>query len=154
MRTIISGKGEAPDLDATSALIEGFDGVELDEEAKAAIAEVLRDCAARRREAAGTRHDESEPFVAALPPPLPVSDLWKPGDPVERPLPAYDVAASPEEMVEIAPRSGIDPDGQYRSDEGEVPWEMLDDEEGMAALEAAVESVRKGKKRKKASGRG
>ena len=141
VRTVISGKGETPDLDATSALIEGFDGVELDEEAKAAIAGVLRDCAARRREVAGTADDESEPFIAALPPPTPVSDLWRPGDKVERPAPIYDVAASPEEMVEISPHEAICPDVQYRSGPEEFGWEMLDDEAGMVAVEEAVASV-------------
>jgi len=145
VRTVISGRGGARDLDATSEAIEGFEGVALDEEAKAAIAEVLRDCAARQRAVVGTRHDESEPFVAALPPPLPVSDLWKPGDPVERPLPVHDVAASPEEMVEITPRQALEPEEQYRSGDSEMPWEMLDDEEGMEAIERAVASVKKGK---------
>jgi hypothetical protein len=145
VRTVISGRGEAADLNSTSDCIETFDGVELDEEARDAIAQVLRDCAERRREVAGTPDDESEPFVAALPPPLPVSDFWKPGDKVERPLPVYDVAASPQEMVEITPREAIEPDEQYRSGPGEVPWEMLDDEEGMRAIEEAVASVKKGK---------
>jgi hypothetical protein len=147
VRTVISGRGEAADLDATSEVIESFDGVELDAEATAAIAEVLRECAARRREVAGTADDESEPFVAALPPPLPVPDHWKPGDKVERPLPVYDVAVSPEEMVEITPREAVEPDEQHRSGPGEVPWEMLDDQEGMAAIEEAVKSVKKAKRK-------
>lgn len=142
VRTVISGRGAGADLDSTSESIEAFDGVELDEEAKAAIAEVLRECAARRREVAGTADDESEPFVAALPPPLPLPETWRPGDPVERPLPVYDVAASPEDMVEISPRAALDADGQYRSGDGEMPWEMLDDEAGMDAVEKAVASVK------------
>jgi hypothetical protein len=147
VRTVISGKGEAADLDETSNVILGFEGVELDEEAKAAIAEVLRECAARRREVAGTPDDESEPFVAALPPPSPLPDHWKPGDPVERPLPVYGVAASPEDMVEMMPKAVPDPDEQYRSGPDEFGWEMLDDEEGMAAVEEAVASVKRGKPR-------
>ncbi|MGN6155715.1 MAG: hypothetical protein ACTHN4_08265 [Sphingomicrobium sp.] len=154
VRTVISGRGEAADLDSTSDLIERFEGVELDEEARAAIAAVLRDCAARRREVAGTADDESEPFVAALPPPLPVTDLWKPRDPVERPLPVYDVVASPEEMVEITPRAAVEPEEQYRSGPGEFDWEMLDDEEGMAAVEEAVESVRRAKRGLESGGSG
>ncbi len=142
VRTMISGRGEARDLDETSELIESFDGVELDAEAQAAITQVLCDCAARQREVAGTPADESEPFVAALPPPLPVPDTWKPGDKVERPLPVYDVAASPGEMVEISLKEAIEPDGQYRSGDMEMPWDMLDDEEGMEAIEKAVASVK------------
>lgn len=153
VRTVISGPstspGSGPGLDLAAEAFESFDGIELDEEARAAIAEVLRECAARRREVAGTADDESEPFVAALPPPMPTADQWKPGDPVERPLPVYDVAASPESMVEITPREALHPDRLYRSGDAEMPWEMLDDEEGMRAVEEAAESVRRGKKRKR-----
>ena len=149
VRTVISGKGEAADLDETSDLILGFEGVELDEEAKAAIAEVLRDCAARRREVAGTPDDESEPFVAAE---QPLRDCLvhdpgfeHPRKERRRPAPAYDVVASPEEMVEQSPRLLISPDEQHRSGPGEFGWEMLDDEEGMVAVEDAVASVKQGK---------
>jgi hypothetical protein len=45
-------------------------------------------------------------------------------------------------MVEITPREAIEPDEQYRSGDEEMPWEMLDDEEGMRAVEEAVEAVR------------
>jgi hypothetical protein len=149
VRTVISGPGEAPDLDSTSDAILGFEGVELDEEAKAAIAEVLRDCAARRREVEGTPDDESEPFIAAEQP-LREMLVYDPGFPhprkeMRRPAPAYDVVASPEEMVELSPRELVAPDEQYRSAEGEFGWEMLDDEEGMAAIEEAVASVRRAK---------
>ncbi len=80
-----------------------------------------------------------------------MSELWKPGDRQTRDLPVYDVAASPEEMVEITPREGIAPEQQYRSGDGEMPWEMLDDEEGMRAVEEAVESVKKDRKRRRSA---
>jgi hypothetical protein len=142
VRTVISGKSGTRELDPAGETLETFEGVELDEEAKAEIARALAECAARRREVAGTPDDEDEPFVAALPPPQPIGDLWKPGDKIERELPVYDVAAAPEEMVEITPKDGIEPEEQYRSGEAEAPWEMLDDEEGMRAVEEAVESVK------------
>ena len=64
---------------------------------------------------------------------------------MERPLPVYNVAACPEEMVEMTPRAALDADGQYRSGDGEMPWEMLDDEAGMDAVEKAAASVRETK---------
>jgi hypothetical protein len=48
-------------------------------------------------------------------------------------------------MVEMMPKAIPDPDEQYRSGPGEFGWEMLDDEEGMAAVEEAVASVKQGK---------
>ena len=154
VRTVISGKGGAADLDETSDLIDEFEGVELDEEAKAAIAEVLRDCAARRREVAGTPDDESELFIAAEQPKREML-VYDPGFPhprkeMRRPAPAYDVVASPEEMVEASPQLLVPPDDQYRSGEGEFGWEMLDDEEGMEAVEEAVASVKAAKAKKTA----
>jgi hypothetical protein len=149
VRTVISGRGEAADLDATSDCIESFDGVELDAEARAAIAEVLRDCAARRREMAGTADDESEPFIAAEQPLREVlvhdPGFKRPRKERRRPAPAYDVVAAPEEMVEHSPQLLVPPDEQYRSGEGEFGWEMLDDEAGMAAVEEAVASVKRAK---------
>jgi hypothetical protein len=50
-------------------------------------------------------------------------------------------------MVEMMPKAVPDPDEQYRSGPGEFGWEMLDDEEGMAAVEDAVASVKRGKPR-------
>jgi hypothetical protein len=151
VRTVISGKGEPADLDATSEVILDFEGVELDEEARAAIGQVLRDCAARRRAVAGTADDESEPFIAAEQP-LREMLIHDPGfehprKERRRPAPAYDVVASPEEMVEQSPQLLVPPDEQYRSGPGEFGWEMLDDEEGMAAVEDAVASVRRAKPR-------
>jgi hypothetical protein len=64
-----------------------------------------------------------------------------------RPAPAYDVVASPDEMVEQSPQLLVPPDEQYRSGPGEFGWEMLDDEEGMAAVEEAVASVKRTKQR-------
>jgi hypothetical protein len=50
-------------------------------------------------------------------------------------------------MVEQSPQLLVPPDEQYRSGPGEFGWEMLDDEEGMAAVEDAVASVRRAKPR-------
>lgn len=150
VRTVISGAGEAPDLDATSAVLLDFEGVALDDEAKAGIAAVLRDCAARRREVAGTADDESEPFIAAEQPlrEMLVHDpgYKHPRKAMRRPAPAHDVVAAPEEMVEQHPQLLIPPDERYRSGDGEFGWEMLDDEEGMAAVEQAVASVKRAKR--------
>jgi hypothetical protein len=143
VRTVISGSGRggAKALDSTSELIEGFDGVELDEEAKAAILGVLADCAARRREVEGTADDESEPFVAARQPPLPPGPLDKFDAPVKRLPSIYPVDAEPEEMVELSPKRIVE--DEFRSGPEEMRWTMLDDEEGMRAIEEAVASVKK-----------
>ena len=154
VRTVISGpstslgtNGER--LDQVSDCIESFDGVELDAEARAAIAAVLRDCAARRREVAGTVDDESEPFIAAEQPKQLVKihdeGFKHPRKEMRRPAPAYDVVAAPDEMVEHSPQVLVPPDEQYRSGTSEFGWEMLDDDEGMAAVEEAVASVKKSK---------
>jgi hypothetical protein len=50
-------------------------------------------------------------------------------------------------MVEQSPRLLVSPDEQHRSGPDEFGWEMLDDEEGMAAVEDAVASVKRGKLR-------
>jgi hypothetical protein len=50
VRTVISGAGEARDLGEAAAVLEGFEGVELDAEAAAAIAAAIEACAARARE--------------------------------------------------------------------------------------------------------
>jgi hypothetical protein len=50
-------------------------------------------------------------------------------------------------MVEQSPQLLVPPDEQYRSGAGEFGWEMLDDEEGMAAVEEAVASVKRTKLR-------
>jgi hypothetical protein len=156
VRTVISGpstglRTSGERLDATSDCIESFDGVELDSEAQAAIAAVLRECAARRRAVAGTADDESEPFVAAEQPKRLVKihdeGFKVPRTEMRRPAPAYSVVASPEEMVEQSPQLLVPPDEQYRSGDGEFGWEMLDDEEGMAAVEEAVASVKRTKQR-------
>ena len=60
------------------------------------------------------------------------------------------MVAAPEEMVEPGPQLLVAPDEQFRSGEAEFPWEMLDDEEGMKAVEDAVASV-KASRRKGAS---
>lgn len=152
VRTLISGPSaslgaDGRGLDGTAGAIEAFEGVELDEEAKAAILQVLADCAARRRAVAGTADDESEPFVAAEQPEreMLIHDpgFSNPRKERRRPAPAHDVTAEPEEMVEASPRLLVPRQEQFRSGDGEFAWEMLDDEEGMRSVEEAVEQVRK-----------
>jgi hypothetical protein len=147
VRTVISGRSEGPDLDSTGAILDSFDGVELDEEAKAAILAALADCAARRREVEGSLEDPTQPFVAATQPIQKVK-VYDPGykhprEEMRAPAPAYHVAVSPDDMVEHSPHLLIQPDEQYRSSDAEFDWQMLDDEEGMRAVEEAVASVKK-----------
>ena len=150
VRTVISGKGTAPSLDSTANLIDDFAGVELDERAREEILAVLQDCAARRRAVAGTPDDESELFIAAEQPEKDVL-IYDPGykhprKGRRRPPPAHDVVAAPEEMIEPAPRLLVQPEDQHRSGPREMPWEMLDQEEEMARIEQAVESVKRAKR--------
>ena len=65
-----------------------------------------------------------------------------------RPPPAYDVAVEPEAMLEPSPKQLVDRSEQYRSSDAEFDWQMLDDEEGMARVEEAVEAVKATKAKK------
>jgi hypothetical protein len=145
VKTVTSGKGAAPSLDDTTGLIDDFEGVELDEAAQQAIHEILRDCAARRREVEGTPDDPDEPFIAAEQEPREML-VYDPGfkhprKVRRRPPPAYDLVASPDQMVEPTPKLLVQPDEQFRSGPEEMSWEMLDNEEEMARIEEAVQSV-------------
>ena len=136
------------DLDSSTAVIDSFAGVPLDETAQAEILAILRACAERRRAVDGTPDDPDEPFIAAEQPlqDMVIRDELTDGRPRTvrgRPRPAYDVVATPEQMLEHDPRLLIQPDELYRSGEGERRWEMLDDEAGMQAIEDAVESVKR-----------
>lgn len=153
VRTVITGTGPgdgaAADLGSTAASIEDFAGVPLDDRARAELQAVLEQCAARHRAVSGTAEDESEPFVAALQPERDML-VYDPGyrhprKVRRRPPPAHSIAAEPEELVE--PIGALLPDttGDFRSGRDEMPWTMLDDEEGMTAIEEAVESVRAAK---------
>lgn len=150
VRTTIAHNAGPEDLAAslgdTAAAIDGFDGIELDQRAQAEIAAVLEQCAARRRAALGTADDEAEPFIAAIPPPRPLSitdELYlEPGSEPPRDPPVYPVAAFPHDMVEHDPTFLVDPDDIQRMGPDELPWEMLGDEEGIRAIEEAAESVR------------
>lgn len=151
VRTTIAHNASPEDLaarlDATASALDGFEGIELDERARAEIAAVLEQCAARRRAVAGTADDEAEPFIAAIQPPR----LSKKGDhyyldddkPIQRDPPLYAVTAFPEDMVEHDATFLVDPNEIQRMSPDELPWEMLGDEEGIARIEEAVESVKR-----------
>ena len=64
---------------------------------------------------------------------------------MRRPTPPTDVVVEAEEFLEQSPRMLVQPDEQFRSSEAEPPWQMLDDEEGMAQIEEAVASVKRAK---------
>jgi hypothetical protein len=57
VRTVMSGKTDPAGLDHSVALIDGFQGIDLDDTAREEILAVLRDCAERRRSIAGTPDD-------------------------------------------------------------------------------------------------
>ena len=107
---------------------------------------MLEQCAARRRAVEGTAGDEALPFIAALQPPrdMLVHDegFAHPRKVRRRPPPAYDIAVEPSDILEPDPTLLIQPDEQYRSGPEEMDWRMLDDEEGMAAIEEASAEVR------------
>ena len=152
VRTTIASQAAPEELAAalgeTAATLDGFAGIELDARAQDEIRAVLERCAARRRAAEGTAEDEALPFIAALQPPrdmLVHDEGYKhPRKVRRRPPPAYDVAVEPEEMLESQPALLVQPDEQYRSGPEEFDWQMLDDQEGMARIESAVEAVKKG----------
>lgn len=156
VRTVISGKGDVEDaaalLDRGTNSIESFEAVELDEAARKAILEVLRDCAERRRLVEGTPDDPQEPFFAVEQPEREML-IHDPGfkDPrkeLRRPPPVAGAGPLVEEdaFLEPSPRLLVQPDEGFRSSDAEMRWEMLDDEEGMARIEEAVEAVKKAKK--------
>jgi hypothetical protein len=134
------------DLDQSSALIEGFAGVELDETAREAILEVLRGCAARRRAIAGTLDDPDQLFIAAE---QPFEEVLVRDEGYSTPRrerrqrpPLLPDAVMPEQMLEHSTRLLVQPGEQFRSSDAELSWEMFDDEEGMQAIEEAVASVK------------
>ena len=148
IRTTITGPDDAltPALAEAAALIHDFGGVELDEEAKAGIARVLDQCAARRRAEAGTAADPAELFFAAE---QPMRDMLvrdegysRPRRIRARPAPAGDNVVDAAAFLERSARNEVDEDDQYRGSEGEVSWELLDDVEGLDAIDAAVASIR------------
>jgi hypothetical protein len=46
-------------------------------------------------------------------------------------------------MLDPGPKLLIQGEDQFRSSPAEMSWEMLDDEEGMQAIERATESVKR-----------
>ncbi len=153
VRTIVTGKGDAgtmaANLDSSTAVIEDFEGVELDEAAHAEIYRVLQECAARRRSVAGTVEDERELFIAAEQPEREML-VYDPGykhprKERRRPPPAHDVVAAPEDMVEPHPQLLVEREDQFRSNDSEPSWDMLDDEEELARIEEAVAAVKAAK---------
>lgn len=147
VRTVITGKGaDAPDLGRTGALIDGFAAAELDERARAEIAAILADCAARRRAAEGTADDEAELFLSVEQEPRPVlvydEGYTHPRKAMRRPPPLSAVTVEPEHGLEPSPSEIVQPGDQYRSGKDEMPWQLLGDEEGMAMIERATAEVR------------
>ncbi|HXH52268.1 MAG TPA: hypothetical protein VNH53_02405 [Sphingomicrobium sp.] len=157
VRTVISGpspfapgESRGARLDGSAAIVESFDAVELDEQAQAAIHQALADCAARRRALAGTPGDPDEHFIAVEQPEREVlvydPGYSRPRKELQRPPPAGDgPLVAEDELLEPSPRALAQPEDQYRSGPGEFDWQMLDDEEGMKAIEDAVESVKRAK---------
>jgi len=147
VRTVMSGKTDPAGLDHSVALIDGFQGIDLDDTAREEILAVLRDCAERRRFVAGTPDDPDELFIAAEQPERDML-VYDPGythprKERRRPPPAHDVVAAPEAMLDPGPKLLIQGEDQFRSSPAEMSWEMLDDEEGMQAIERATESVKR-----------
>jgi hypothetical protein len=140
VRTVITGGSatDRPTLDQTSALIDTFDPAALDDQARLAIAAILTDCAARRRAEDGTIDDPVEVFTPVLLA-IPLPEDWQPmaGDPNAPQLTRAD-GVSPDEFLEHHPHPLLDEDDQYRASADEMPWTLLDDEEGMESIEAAA----------------
>ena len=67
---------------------------------------------------------------------------------MRRPPPAGDgPVVAEDEYLESSPRALVQPEEQFRSGPGEFDWQMLDDEEGMKAVEEAVAAVKSAKKK-------
>ena len=148
IRTTITGPDNALEgaLTEAAALIHNFDGVELDAEAKAEIARVLDQCAARRRAETGTPADPAEKFFAAEQQERDMlvydEGYSRPRRIRARPAPASDNVVQPDAFLEQATRQEVDEDDQFRSSREEVDWELLDDVEGLDAVDAAVAAIK------------
>ena len=59
-----------------------------------------------------------------------------------RPAPASDNVVQPDAFLEQATRQEVDEDDQFRSSGAEVSWELLDDVEGLDAVDAAVAAIK------------
>ena len=150
--TVITGgtAADRPTLDETAALIDTFDPAALDDTARAAIAGILAECAARRTAELGTPDDPEEILLAAAQPPREVL-VYDVGYPRPRkvmisPPPIADVVVDPAEFLEREPHAITDPGDQYRASDAEMPWTLLDDEAGMERIEEAVASVKAAKR--------
>src|SRR3954452_25578640 len=146
VRTIITGRGDAPNLDSSTAVIDAFPGVDLDDTARAEILAVLHDCAARRRAVEGTPDDPHQLFIAAE---QPLEDMLVHDEGYSTPRrerrrrpPVLPNPVHPEAMLEPSTELLIQRDEQFRSSEEEMSWTMLDDEQGMQQIENAVASVK------------
>ena len=149
VKTVTSGKGTAPNLDATTILIDNFAGVELDAPAQAEIARILTDCAARRRAVEGTPDDPDERFISVEQPEKEVlvhdPGYKHPRKVMRRPTPPTDVVVEAEAFLEQSPKLLVQPEEVFKASDAEFDWQMLDQEEEMAAIEEAVESVKRAK---------
>jgi hypothetical protein len=156
VRTIITGKDKDPltlSLSKGERAIDEFEGVDLDPIAQEEIARALAQCAARRREALGTPDDEELPYLPVEPRPerpdfgddLMAEHAWHRDHKRPERL-AHEV--DEDHALEHDPHLLIQPDEKFRSSDAEMPWEMLDDEEGMKRIEEAVESVKAAQKTK------
>ena len=154
VRTVITGPA-APAAAADPLALERFDGVELDPIAREELAAILADCARRRRAAAGTADDPAEIFFAAEQPlkEMLVYDegYTHPRKELRRPPPASDNVVAEDAFLESSPRQLAQPDEQYRSGPEEMSWTMLDQQEEMARIEAAVRQIAESKAKKRSA---
>ncbi|QNM82027.1 hypothetical protein H8M03_08265 [Sphingomonas sabuli] len=148
VRTVTTGRAAAPALDATTAIIEDFPGVELDAVAQAEIYRILQDCAARRRSVEGTPHDPDQPFISVEQPEREVlvhdPGYAHPRKVKRRPAPLTDVVVDEGAYLQQSPKT--EPEDKYSAGVEELPWQVLDHEEACAEIEAAVESVKRASK--------
>ncbi len=136
VRTVISGDGggEAPALrdDRAAGVLNGFAGVALDAEAEAAINAALEACAARARsaDAACARGGDAAADAAEDDPAEPFVRLGECDDPYRGAL---------------VPAFGSEDYEPYA--EGEPDWRLAGDDDPRVAIEAAVASVKRAKRK-------
>ena len=64
---------------------------------------------------------------------------------MKRPTPPTDIVVEAEEFLEQSPRVLVQPEDVFKASDDEFDWQMLDQEEEMAAIEKTVESVKRAK---------
>ena len=61
---------------------------------------------------------------------------------MKRPTPPTDIVVKAEEFLEQSPKLLVQAEDVFKASDAEFDWQMLDQEEEMAAIEKAVESVK------------